>query len=106
MIAYAAPADVARGFLATFNEVILYPLITLMMVVALIVFLWGSFEFISNANNPGARDEGRKHILWGIIGLVVMASAYAILNVAAGTIGCDINNPEGCGPSAQELFIR
>lgn len=90
MIAYASGADVARGFLATLNEVIVYPLIALMMTIALVVFLWGSFEFIANAGNPGKREEGRKHILWGMIGMLIMISAYAILTIAAGTFGLDV----------------
>ena len=96
MIAYAAAADVAKGFVAKLNDVIVYPLITLLMGVALLIFLYGCFEFIVNAGDPGARTEGKKHILWGIVGLVVMVSAYAILSIAVGTIGCDINNVEGC----------
>lgn len=90
MIAYASGADVARGFLATLNEVILYPLITLMLTVALVVFLWGSFQFIANAGNSGKREEGRRHIMWGIIGMLIMLSAYAILTIAAGTFGLDV----------------
>ena len=90
MIAYASGADVARGFLLTLNEVIVYPLITLMLTVALVVFLWGSFQFIANAGNPGKREEGRKHILWGIIGMLIMVSAYAILTIAAGTFNLDV----------------
>ena len=96
MIAYAAAADVARGFLAKFNEAILYPLITLMMAIALVVFLYGCFEFIMNAGNDAARSKGKQHILWGIIGMLVMVSAYAILSVVAGTIGCDLDNLESC----------
>lgn len=92
MIAYAAPADVAAGFLVKLNEIIIYPLITLMMGIALLVFLYGCFEFIMNADNDSARSTGKKHILWGIIGFVVMVSAYAILEVATGTFGIMVPN--------------
>ncbi len=90
MIAHAAAADVARDFLMTLNEVILYPLITLMMALALLIFLWGCFEFIMAAGDPGARTTGKKHILWGITGMVIMVSAYGILAIAVGTFGLDI----------------
>lgn len=90
MFAYAAAEDVARGFLQKFNDAILYPLITLLMAVALVVFLFGCFEFIVNAGNESARSEGRKHIMWGVVGMVVMVSAYAILNIATGTFGLNI----------------
>ncbi len=92
MIAYAAPADVARGFVAQLNDIIIFPLITLMMGVALLVFLYGCFEFIMNAGNDGARTTGKRHILWGVVGMVVMVSAYAILSIAAGTFGIYIPN--------------
>lgn len=90
MIAHAAASDVARDFLMTLNDAILYPLITLMMAVALLVFLWGCFEFIMAAGDPGARSTGKKHILWGIVGMVIMVSAYGILSIAVGTFGLDI----------------
>ncbi len=92
MIAHAAAADVAQGFLLKLNDVIIYPLITLMMAVALLVFLYGSFIFITNAANEGERTRGRQHILWGVVGMVVMVSAYAILTVATGTFGITVPN--------------
>lgn len=92
MIAYAATSatSVARGFLAKFNEAILYPLITLMMTVALVVFLYGTFQFIANAGNEAERSKGKKNILWGVIGMLIMLSAYSILEIAAGTFGLSV----------------
>lgn len=91
MIANAAEASVvARGFLMKFNNAILYPLVTLMMAVALLIFLWGCFEFIMAAGDPGARTTGKKHILWGIVGMVIMVSAYGILTIAVGTFGLEV----------------
>ncbi len=90
MIAHAAASDVARDFLMKLNDAILYPLITLMMAIALLIFLWGCFEFIMAAGDPGARTTGKKHILWGIVGMVIMVSAYGILTIAVGTFGLDV----------------
>lgn len=87
MVVYAAAADVAQGFVAEFNRIILFPLITLLLGVALVVFLYGCFEYITGAANEAAREKGRKHILWGLVGMLVMISAQAILNIAAGTFG-------------------
>lgn len=79
----------AASFVATFNSVILYPTIALLAAVALLVFIWGGFEYFMNAANDQARQKGVKHITYGIIGLVVMLSAYAILSIAAATFGLD-----------------
>lgn len=87
MIAYAAATDVAKTFLIKLNSAILFPLITLMMSIALIVFLYGSLIFILNAGNDSERAKGKQHIMWGIIGMLVMVSAYSILYIAANTFG-------------------
>ena len=85
-IAYASNhVSTAQGFLDKINEAILFPLITLMMAIALLIFLYGCFEYVRNSASDGAREQGRKHIIWGIIGMLVMISAYSILTIAAGT---------------------
>jgi uncharacterized membrane protein len=90
------------SFVNKFNEVILFPLIVLLSAVAFLMFLVGCAEYIMNASNDSAREKGVKHITWGIIGLVVMVSAWAILRIATGTIGLDdelncANNPTASG---------
>lgn len=80
---------VAQSFLARINDAILFPLITLLMAVALLVFLYGAFEYIRGAQNDGDREIGRNHLLYGTIGMLVMLSALAILTIAAGTFGLE-----------------
>jgi magnesium-transporting ATPase (P-type) len=92
----------AASFVAKFNEVILFPLIALMTAVAFLVFLWGCAQYLFYAANDQARQQGVKHITFGIIGLVVMLSAYAILQIAAATFGLNdeldcANDPSGAG---------
>ena len=90
-VVYAASAapgvTEATAFVAKFNEVILYPLIMLLIAVAILVFMYGNFQYIANSENSTAREDGRKHIMWGIIGLLIMLTAFAILSVAANTFG-------------------
>jgi hypothetical protein len=91
-LAFASPSPgeaAARDFVATLNRVILFPLIGLLSGIAFIVFLWGCFSYIRGANNVSAREQGVKHITYGIIGLVIMVSAYTILTLVAATFGVD-----------------
>lgn len=95
-------ASEASSFVAKFNDIILYPTIGLLSAVAFIVFLWGVAEYFFNANNDKAREQGVKHITYGIIGLVVMLSAFTILSIAAATFGLNdeldcANDPTGAG---------
>lgn len=94
----------ANSFVDKFNDVILFPLIALLAAVAFFVFLIGCAEYVINAGNSAGREKGIRHITWGIIGLVVMVSAWALLRIAAGTIGLEqelncANDPNasGCG---------
>ncbi len=99
-------AGAAQCLVDMVNDAILFPVIALMSAIAFLVFLWGAFEYVRNADNDSARAAGQQHLLWGVIGLLVMLSAFAILNVAAGTFGLGINVPEadcssvGSGPSS------
>lgn len=77
----------ASSFVDKLNEVILFPLIALLLGVAFLIFLYGCAEYIFKSGNESARADGVKHITWGIIGLVVMTTAWAILSLATGTFG-------------------
>ena len=73
------------SFVAKVVAQIINPLILLISAAAFVVFLWGVFEFVRNAENATKREEGQKAIFWGIIGLVIIFGAYGIINVALGT---------------------
>jgi hypothetical protein len=74
-------------FIAKFNEIILFPIIALLTAVALLIFIYGCFQYIVHADDASAREEGRKHIMWGIVGLFIMLTAFAVLSLAANTFG-------------------
>ena len=78
-----------QEFVVLLNENILFPLIALLTATALLVFLLGCLQFMQSADNEEGRAKGSRHILWGLIGLLVMLSAFTILKLAAGTINLD-----------------
>ncbi|MCR4334230.1 MAG: hypothetical protein NUV47_00670 [Patescibacteria group bacterium] len=68
-------------------DYIVNPAIGLMFALALIFFLYGVFEYFVKSNDPTARVTGSQHILWGLVGMVIMFGAYGIINIIKGTIG-------------------
>jgi len=60
---------------------VINPFLVFLGVLATIIFLWGIVEFMVNADNEKKRDEGKKHILWGIIGLAIMLGAFGIMRI-------------------------
>ncbi len=74
-------------FIDRVNTYIINPIILFLMALALLLFVWGGARFLLNADNPQERERGKKHLLWGIVGLFVMLSVYFILQVALNTFG-------------------
>jgi len=74
-----------NAFLGRVVEQVINPIILLLAATAFVVFVWGVFEFIAHAGDETKRAEGKRAILWGLIGLVIIFGAYGIINLALGT---------------------
>ena len=91
--AYAATGlDNASGvaFNTLLNKIldnIVTPVIYLIVALAVVYFVWGVLVFIQNADNTEKREDGYKHMIWGIIGMFIMLSAKGIINIIMSTIG-------------------
>lgn len=68
------------------KENILNPFIVFLLALALVYFLYGVFKFIRGFDNSTTREEGKKHMIWGVVGLAIMVSVYGLLNVVKSTI--------------------
>lgn len=89
-IATAHAAEIspfARSLLNQISRYIIDPIIILIFGVAMVVFLYGILKFIRSADNPTERDEGKRNMFWGLIGMTIMVSAFGIINLIAGTVG-------------------
>ena len=61
--------------------------IGLLFVLATVVFLWGVVRFIASAADPAGREKSKGIMLWGIIGLAVMAAAWGAANLLISYFG-------------------
>jgi phosphotransferase system glucose/maltose/N-acetylglucosamine-specific IIC component len=61
---------------------------------AVVYFLYGVFEFISNGENEEKKTTGKSHMIWGIIGIVIMMGVFTILNMIMKTFNIDYVKPE------------
>ena len=61
---------------------ILNPIIVLLFVLATIMFLWGVIQYvIGSQGDTGKLEKAKSAILYGIIGMFIMASAWGIVAV-------------------------
>lgn len=73
------------------NEFILNPIIILLFSVALVVFLYGIFKFVMNSGEDKAREEGKKSIVWGLVGMLIMVSVFGIIRFVLNSFGFSTN---------------
>ncbi len=78
--------DSLNQFITNLATAILNPLILLFFALAVIYFLWGVMKYIQNSNSETERQKGAQHILWSIIGIVIMMGVYTILLMARRTV--------------------
>ena len=69
------------------EQMILNPLIKVLIGIALLMFIWGIVEMIYGANNPEKIQAGRKHLIYGIIGLFIMVAIAGIMKVIENFVG-------------------
>ena len=85
--AFAQAEDPFNAFITKVQDAILTPLITLLALGAFIVFAWGVMQFIASSEDEEKRKTGQQHMLWGIIGLVIIFGANAIISLISSTVG-------------------
>ena len=93
-IAYAA--DTWQGTISNITSNIIQPIIGFLFALALVMFLWGMFQFLWMEDSDKAHEQGKNHMLWGLLGMFIMFSVFAIMRLIAGTIGADL--PAGLIP--------
>jgi hypothetical protein len=74
-------------FLGRVSASILNPIIILLFFIAVLVFFWGIFQFVGNAAESSEREGGKKKIMYGLIGMFIMFSAYGLVRVVLDTFG-------------------
>ena len=78
-------------FVGKVDQLLINPLIVLMFGCALAYFLYGTVEFIMKAGNPAEREVGKSHMMWGLVGMLIMFSVFTILHLIERTFGLTPN---------------
>ncbi len=71
------------------STMILQPITSLLFAVGFLVFIWGLIEFIANPTDPEKKKTGTNHMIFGILGLLIMVSIWGIVGLITNTLGVD-----------------
>lgn len=73
-----------EGIIIRLNSIIT-TIIPFIIGLAVLVILWGVFNYIAGAGDEEKRAEAKQYVIWGIIGLFVMVSIWGLVQVLEGT---------------------
>lgn len=90
-VAHAAEVDT---FIRNVNQLIINPIIYVLFALAIVFFLFGVFQFLLNQDNEEKKTEGKRHMLWGIVGITIMLGVFTIMNLILKTFDIKGINPE------------
>ena len=87
-IAYAVNAATLIG---NIKKEIINPIIAFFFVLSTVVFIWGVVEMIAGAENEEKRTTGKRHIIYGLIGLFVMVASGGLISIICVFFGLNAN---------------
>ncbi|MCE9541378.1 hypothetical protein K8R03_02340 [Candidatus Kaiserbacteria bacterium] len=95
--------NAATQLLNNFVKVIIDPAILIVFSLGFLAFMYGLVEFMWNLNSGEASNEGKKHMLWGIVGMLIMVSVFGIITIIDDTFGFGALNGNGSSTDVNRL---
>jgi len=86
--------NAATELLSKFITYIINPTLYLIFAAGFFLFLWGLVVFILNLNKGGDQADGKRHMLWGLVGMLVMISVGGILALIVNTFNLKLDKPD------------
>ncbi len=74
-------------------DLILNPIIVVLFAAGFFLFIWGIVEFLWKSKEGEVSDTGKQHMVWGLVGMLIMVSVYGILRLINDTLSLDAQNP-------------
>jgi hypothetical protein len=76
---------------------ILGPVEAVIFAAGFLMFLWGLVQAMYNLSEGGPNDEGKRHMVWGVVGMTIMVSIWGIVALIDNTFG--LGALSGNGPA-------
>ncbi len=95
----------ASQMLGKVIDLILNPAILVIFSLGFLVFIWGLVQFLDALNKGGKSDDGKQHMLWGIVGMFIMVSVFGIISFITNTLGLGIT-PRGTYNPDMSMFNK
>ena len=105
--AWAAETTI-KGLVDKITQQVLQPIIYLLFALAFIIFIWGIIQYvIAQGGDKEKLTKAKQTIVWGIVGLFIMVSAWGIVQVLCNFFetcsGVEFRQPQNNNPGSIQL---
>ena len=73
-------SDNIANLIAQVNAII-NTIIPFLVGIAVLIIIWGVFNYISGAGDEEKRAQAKQYIVWGVVGVFIMLSVWGLVNV-------------------------
>ena len=70
-------------------DFVIDPAVKIVFTLGLFFFLWGFIEFLWKLKDGQVDPDGKSHMIYGLVGMLVMVSVYGIIALVMNTFGID-----------------
>ena len=79
---------------------ILNGVIVLAFIILTLYFVWGVVQYVRAGGEEKKTEQGKQHMIWGIIGMAVAAGAWGLVRIVMDFLGVGgVNTPQNLIPT-------
>lgn len=87
LILKAEASEGVDSLLNAVNKVVINPIIIFIFSLGVVLFLFGIVKYLLNPSDENIVKESKNHMLWGLLGMLIMISVFGIMNLIIKSIG-------------------
>lgn len=81
--------DAGVDLLDRIVDYVIDPAVKVVFTLGLFMFLWGFVEFLWKLKDGQVAEDGKNHMVYGLVGMLIMVSVYGIISLVMNTFGID-----------------
>lgn len=86
-----------------FTTYVINPALLVLAAAGFFFFVWGLMEFMVALNQGAKTEDGKQHMLWGTVGMVIMFSVAGIIALINSTFNFGISPGQNFTPNNTNL---
>lgn len=85
LLPFVSKAETVGDLLNKGTNILLKGMIPLLFTLATVAFMWGVIQYFVFPDNEEKRKKAKGYMIWGLVGLFVMVSMWAIVGALSNT---------------------